>query len=180
MDAECQMTRRFVTRSRPLSPEFPWMDKFKRKPEDILYNTFVSSMLSSRSTKTSPGRIFICLNINNWLIETKTLSNFFLDDGYQLVQRLLTRAGCRIWPPDVPRWNQRQRQSSRWRCWCWCWWWGGPAGGCRTCTGVSTGTLVQWQGSEGWYWSRCAAAKIVLPYWPMLNLTLLSCHTAIL
>ena len=23
MDAECQMTRRFVTRSRPLSPEFP-------------------------------------------------------------------------------------------------------------------------------------------------------------
>ena len=35
MDAECQMTRRFVTRSRPLSPEFPWMDKFKREPEDL-------------------------------------------------------------------------------------------------------------------------------------------------
>ena len=136
-------------------------------------------MLSSRSTKTSPGRIFICLNINNWLIETKTLSNFFLDDGYQLVQRLLTRAGCRIWPPDVPRWNQRQQQSSRWRCWWWCWW-GGPAGGCRTCTGVLTGNWVQWQGGDGWYWGRCAAATLVHPYWPMLNLTLLSCQTAIL
>ena len=27
MDAECQMTRRFVTRSLPLSPEFPWSYK---------------------------------------------------------------------------------------------------------------------------------------------------------
>ena len=45
MVRECQMTRRLVTRSRPLSPEFP----------------FVSSMLSSLSMRTSPGRIFICL-----------------------------------------------------------------------------------------------------------------------
>ena len=27
MDAECQMTRRFVTRRRPLSPEFPWISR---------------------------------------------------------------------------------------------------------------------------------------------------------
>ena len=45
MVRECQMTRRLVTRSRPLSPEFP----------------FVSSMLSSLSIRTSPGLIFICL-----------------------------------------------------------------------------------------------------------------------
>ena len=31
MDAECQMTRRFVTSSRPLSPEFPWVCRRKRQ-----------------------------------------------------------------------------------------------------------------------------------------------------
>ena len=45
---ECHMTLRLVTRSLPRSPELP----------------LVSSMLSSRSIRTSPGLIFICLNID--------------------------------------------------------------------------------------------------------------------
>ena len=72
MEAECQMTLRFVTRSRPRSPEFPWESEseLENKEEwewltDRFNSTFVSSMLSSLSTKISPGRIFICLNSYN-------------------------------------------------------------------------------------------------------------------
>ena len=45
MLAECQMTRKLVTKSRPRSPAFP----------------LVSSIESSLSISISPGRIFICL-----------------------------------------------------------------------------------------------------------------------
>ena len=53
MLCECQMTRRFVTRTRPRSPALP----------------FVSSMESNLSIRISPGRIFICLKEKKLILQ---------------------------------------------------------------------------------------------------------------
>ena len=46
----------------------------EQKDEDFfLKQTFVSSMLSSLSTKTSPGLIFICLQAKKYVLKCKDL-----------------------------------------------------------------------------------------------------------
>ena len=79
MVRECQMTRRLVTNILPLSPEFP----------------FVSSILSSRSIRTSPGRIFICL------IGERMRSIYLLRDNWDNIRQEDVKSNFSVFPDRV-------------------------------------------------------------------------------
>ena len=79
MVRECQMTRRLVTNILPRSPEFP----------------FVSSILSSRSIRTSPGRIFIRL------IGERMRSIYLLRDTWVNIRQQDVKSNFSVFPDRV-------------------------------------------------------------------------------
>ena len=78
MVRECQMTLKLVTNILPRSPEFP----------------FVSSMLSSLSMRTSPGRIFICLIVEE-------VRSYLLMDNSVNIRQQNVKSDFSVFPDGV-------------------------------------------------------------------------------